>query len=100
MPAYLVTFKFGRNADFGRRLDDFIGRLTVGDWWGETGTTIIVHSDEPIDDFSRRITVPACFDDDCDIVVVIDIDNREGRARGPVRDSGLFAAVPWIRRIY
>ncbi len=99
MPSYLVTFKFGRNADFGRRLDDFLSRLTVGDWWGETGTTMIVHSDEPIDVFSRRITSPFCFDDDNDIVVVFDLDNRQGRARGPFRDSGLFAAAPWVTRL-
>ncbi len=99
MPAYLVTFKFGRNADFGRRLDDFIARLAIGDWWGETGTTIIVHSDEPIDVFSRRITAPSVFDEDNDIVVVVDLDNRQGRARGPFRDSGLFTAASWMVRI-
>ena len=99
MPSYLVTFKFGRNADFGQRLDDFIARLAIGDWWGETGTTIIVHSDEPIDVFSHRITAPAVFDEDADIVVVIDLDNLQGRARGPFHDAGLFTAAPWIVRI-
>ena len=99
MPAYLVTFKFGRDASFAERLDEFISRLAVGDWWGETGTTIIVHSEEPIDVFSHRITVPACFDEDNDVIVVIDLDNQQGRARGLFRDSGLFAAVPWITRI-
>ncbi len=99
MPAYLVTFKFGRNADFAQRLDDFISRVTVGDWWAETGTTIIVHSDEPIDVFSGRITAPSVFDEANDIVVVVDLDNREGRARGPFSDSGLFTAAPWVVRI-
>jgi hypothetical protein len=99
MPSYLVTFKFGRNADFARRLDDFIGCVTVGDWWAETGTTIIVHSDEPIDAFSRRITAPSVFDEDNDIVVVVDLDNREGRACGPFSDGALFTAAPWVVRI-
>jgi hypothetical protein len=30
------------------------------------------------------------------MVVVIDLDNREGRARGHFRDAGLFSAAPWI----
>ena len=99
MPSYVVTFKFGRNANFAQRLDDFIGCVAVGDWWAETATTIFVHSDEPIDDFCRRITAPSIFDAANDIVVVVDLDNREGRARGPVRDGGLFTVAPWIVRI-
>jgi hypothetical protein len=99
MPSYLVTFKFGRDAHFGQRMDDFISRLTVGDWWGETDTTIFVHSDEPIDVFSRRITSPLVFDEDNDIIVIIDLDNRLGRARGRFGDGGLFTAAPWIKRI-
>ncbi len=99
MPSYLVTFKFGRDPDFSRRMDDFIGRLAVGDWWGETGTTIFVHSDEPIDVFSRRITAPSVFNEHNDIVVIVDLDNRQGRARGPFLDGALFTAAPWIRRI-
>ncbi len=99
MPSYLVTFKFGRNSNFAERLEEFISRLTVGDWWGETGTTMVVHREEPIDVFTRHITAPACFDDDNDVVVIVDLDNRQGCARGLFRDSGLFAAVPWIKRI-
>ena len=98
MPAYIVTYKFGRSGDFGRRMDAFMIRLQVGDWWGETGSSMIVHSDEPIDAFCRRILSPACFDRQHDLAVIVDLDNREGRASGPFRGNSLFMAAPWIRR--
>jgi hypothetical protein len=96
MPAFLVTYKFGRSGDFGRRIDTFTARLQNGDWWGETPSTIVVHAEEDIDRFFGRITSRGSFDEHSDMVVVIDLDNREGRARGHFRDAGLFSAAPWI----
>jgi len=98
MPTYLVTYKFGHDADFARRIDNFMNRVQVGDWWGETASSIIVHADEAIDAFCRRILPPAAFDERRDIAVVIDLDNRQGRVNGPLRDASLFTAAPWIKR--
>ena len=99
MPAYLVAFKFARNDTYSKRLDNFMLHCAAGQWWGETGSSIIVHADEPLDDFCRRIFNPAAFDDRVDIAVVFDLDNVDGRARGKFRDYGLFNIVPWIERV-
>ena len=71
--AYLVTFKFGRNADFGRRLDDFIAppgdRRLVGRDRHRRSSSIPTSRSTSSAGASRR---PAVFDEDNDIVVVVD----------------------------
>jgi hypothetical protein len=99
MPTYLVTYKFGKNDDYLERHDRFMAELTLGDWWGETGSTIIAHSDQPIDELCVRVFAADCFDESQDIGVIFDLDSREGRARGRFHDYGLFTVVPWIERL-
>jgi hypothetical protein len=99
MSTYLVTFRFGHSENYGLRLDNFMSRLQTGDWWGETTSSILVHSDETIDAFCRRILSPDCFDERVDMAVVFDFDNRQGRAKGSFRDTSLFTAAPWVRRL-
>ncbi len=99
MPTYLVTYRFGHGGDYGARVDQFLGRIQEGDWWGETGSTVLVNSDETIDAFCRRILAPSCFNDRLDIAVVFDVDNRQARAKGSLRDGHLFVAAPWVKRI-
>jgi hypothetical protein len=99
MPTYLVTYKFGRNGDYLERMDRFMAHLTVGDWWAETGSTILLHHDEQVDDFCFRIFSPDCFDVSMDVGVVFDLDHRQARARGRFSDYGLFTVAPWIERL-
>ena len=98
MPACLVAFKFARDDTYSKRYDNFMVHCGAAQWWGETGSSIVVHADEPLDDFCRRILNPAVFDDRVDIAVVFDLDNRDGRAHGKFRNYGLFNVVPWIER--
>jgi hypothetical protein len=99
MPTYLVTYKFGMNDDYLDRHDRFMAHLTGGDWWGETGSTILAHNEEPIDEFCFRVFSPDCFDEAQDVAVVFDLESREGRARGRFLDYGLFTVAPWIERL-
>jgi hypothetical protein len=98
MPTYLVTFKLVQNQSYGERTNNFMSTLEAWPWWGETGSTIIVDADLPLAAFCRRLFRPACFDEDVDIAVVIDLDGRVGMSKGHFRDYGLLRIAPWLER--
>lgn len=98
MAAYLLTYRLGHTGDFDRA-EEFAYRLRRGDWWGETGTTMIVNTDEAIDDFCWRVLSPPYFDERVDICVVFNLDTGEGRAKGRFQDPNLFIAAPNVLNI-
>jgi len=98
MAAYLLTFRLAHTGDFDRA-EEFAYRLRVGDWWGETGSTMIVNTDEAIDDFCARALSPPWFDERIDICAVFNLDTGEARAKGHFRDPNLFVAAPMVINI-
>jgi hypothetical protein len=99
MPTYLVTFKLARNHTYADRHDRFMAALQKGDWWAETGCSVVAYAPEAIDEFCKRIFQPSAFDPRVDVAVVFDLDLRDGRAKGDFRDIGLFSIAPWLERL-
>ena len=99
MPTYLVTFKLASNATVGERHDSLIDQFGGGDWWAETGSTIVVNHEEAIDAFCDRVFNRSKFDERTDMAVVFDLDVRDARARGSFVDFGLFHIAPWVEKV-
>ena len=99
MPTYLVTFKLASNATVSERHNSLIDQFGGNEWWAETGSTIVVNDDEPIDDFCDRVFNRSQFDELTDMAVVFDLDVRDARARGSFVDFGLFHIAPWVEKV-
>ena len=99
LPTYLVTFKLASNASIVERHDSLFRQFSQSEWWAETGSTIVVNDDEPIDDFCDRVFNRSTFDELTDVAVVFDLEDRGARARGSFVDFGLFQIAPWVERV-
>src|SRR5579872_3451092 len=82
MSTYLVTFKLAQNATVAERHDSLIHQLHGNEWWAETGSTVVVNDDAPIDDFCNRVFKRSKLDARTDVAVVFDLDTRDARAHG------------------
>ncbi len=99
MPTYVVIFNFAASPTRNRRERELHDRLTPGTWWAETGSTIVVADEAPIDEFFHHLFDDSIFDPRADTAVVLDLDSGGGRARGSFVDFGLFHLVPGLERI-
>ena len=97
MPTYLVTLKLAPGPTAAARHASVVEQLPAGEWWAETGSTIVVNDAADIADFCRRIFERSTFDARVDMAVVFDLESRDARARGPFIDYGLFTIVPWLK---
>ncbi len=99
MPTYLVTFKLAPNTTKAARHDSLIDQFSGNEWWAETGSTIVVHDESPIDEFCQRVFNRSRLDERTDMAVVFDLDTRDARAHGSFVDYGLFHIVPWLEKV-
>jgi hypothetical protein len=99
MPTYLVTFKLAPNATAAERHDSLIDQLDGDEWWAETGSTIVVNDEAPLDEFCDRVFNNSKLDALTDMAVIFDLETRDARARGSFVDYGLFHIVPWMEKV-
>ena len=99
MPTYLVTFKLAPNASAKERHHSLIDQFGGGEWWAETGSTIVVNDEASLDEFCDRVFNHSKLDELTDMAVVFDLETRDARAHGSFVDYGLFHIVPWMEKV-
>ena len=98
MPTYLLTFRFAANPTQADRQQSLLDQLQSGEWWAESGSTIVTRDERELDEFCDAVFGGSAFDPMSDMAVVFDLDLRDGWARGSFVDFGLFHIIPWLER--
>jgi len=100
MSVYVVSFELKYEDTYSARYDSFMEQVKkTSPWWAENTSTVVVKTDETIDDFCHRIYYDSSIIESKDRFLVLDADVRSGRVRGPVQDDDLFRLLPFVKKL-
>ncbi len=100
MPVFTVSFRIHEDSTYQKRYDSFVEQLKVSrpDYWEETTSFAIVRTAESIDDFCHRLYYKSEIYDSKDMFLVMDVDSKSARARGPIKyPHTLQDLVPFVK---
>lgn len=85
MSTKAVSFRFHQDADREERYSSFVDRLRkAGMIWEETTSFALVNTDMTADALQSDLYINSKFNSYKDLMIVIDIGDRDASTRGPV----------------
>lgn len=71
--------------------------LKAADWWSQTTSFFIVRTGEPSADMAARVWRAAGLRKDKDVLVVMNVTSKAGKAYGAISDQTIFSLVPALK---